>query len=215
MNTFPNLANFFQSSIFSRSSSCSLHSPSSPSPTENCLHPHLMSTVPTYAHMSPRWETLICDRANLLMVDGKKQRWHCQIHTCTCTHIHTTVNRCRADAHKCIHIALCLLPAAFLLKLSLPSTLLCLLFLLCFVLQPITTTHLSFSQYIWHAQLLRSNIIIPPETHTCTYTQGDTLVFSDPRRSLLLFVTTEASLECVHVCRDAWCIWMLSRCFSL
>lgn len=73
---------------------------------------------------------------------------------------------------------------------------------------PTPTTSFSFSQYIWHAQLLRSAIIIPPETHTPARAHtrlpalfdgsSGALVFGDPRRSLLLSVTTGASLECVH-----------------
>lgn len=56
--------------------------------------------------------------------------------------------------------------------------------------------------------------------HTLGGDGSYTLVFGDPRRSLLLFVTTGASLECVeslcvyvYVCVDAWYFWMLSRCF--
>lgn len=132
------------------------------------------------------WEELICDWANLLMVDGRKRSVSRQIRTqpcCTCVNKHGAANRTFPCSH--IHRNVCTIPAA---QLPPPPA--------------------SFSLYIWHAQLLRSAIIIPPETHILAPANtrlralfdgiSHSLVFGDPRRSLLLFVTTEASLECVQ-----------------
>lgn len=92
--------------------------------------------------------------------------------TCTCIpryertrahmHGHTSVHGYTTHSHQSIRIKLCILPAALLLVLGSLSAL---RRASSSSSSSSPTTSFSFSQYIWHAQLLRSAIIIPPETH--------------------------------------------------
>lgn len=174
----------------------------------------LIFLIPPHLWIFAGWETIVCDWANLLMVDGRKRSGPCQ--TCT-RQIHTrariaerynanalTQNRARSLLHCSWCWAFSLLcvvpppPPALPLPLHLHH-------------------HLLLPVHLARSAAEERHNYPAGDAHACIHSEecSHTLVFGDPRRSLLLFfVTTGASLECVQsVCVGALCFWMLSRCF--